>query len=117
MGSVEGLAWVPVFGDGVISRRSAAATFRAASISRRCASMTMSISSRAANSRRRRRSIHRTAAPTMTSVAMSLGASKLRAKGCASSCFHALRAAMKLVAVKKQSTTNQSVLMRQKTAA
>ena len=77
-----------------ISRPISAAAFKASSISRACCSMTMSISSRAAKSRRRYTSVRLTPANMMNRVARSLGSSNVAAKPCCSSSLHELRAVM-----------------------
>ena len=77
-----------------ISRPILSAAFKASSISRACCSMTMSISSRAAKSRRRYTSVRLTPANMMNRVARSLGSSNVAAKPCCSSSLHVLRAVM-----------------------
>ena len=77
-----------------ISRPILSAAFKASSISRACSLMTMSISSRAAKSRRRYTSVRLTPANMMNRVARSLGSSNVAAKPCCSSSLHELRAVM-----------------------
>ena len=66
----------------------------ASNIPRRCSWINISISSRAAKSRRRYTSVRLTPANMMNRVATSFGNSNVTAKPCSSSSLHMLRAAM-----------------------